>query len=84
MRVSDIDKEIPSALPIPSPLPPITPVNGEEEDYDEEEEEERDVVGGEMRVPSVTFTEEDEQSGEGGFCNLYLVLNIFINPINFI
>ena len=55
-RVSQVDKDIPEALPIPHPLPPISSVAGD----DEEEEEDERVV----RAPSVAFSDEEEDEGE--------------------
>ena len=48
VRVSDVDKEIPAELPSPSPLPPITSLEGGD---------------GEMKAPSVDFT-DDEGDGK--------------------
>ena len=53
-RVSQVDKDIPEALPIPHPLPPISSVAGD----DEEEEEDEGVV----RAPSVAFSDEEEEN----------------------
>ena len=56
-RVSQVDKDIPEALPIPHPPPPpISSVAGD----DEEEEEDEGVV----RAPSVAFSDEEEDEGE--------------------
>ncbi|RUS70178.1 hypothetical protein EGW08_022062 [Elysia chlorotica] len=38
-RVSQVDKEIPEALPVPNPLPPISSPHGGEEDEEEETRE---------------------------------------------
>ena len=52
-RVSQIDKEIPEALPIPHPLPPISSIQGDE-GYEEEEEEEEKKR--EIRALSLSVT----------------------------
>ncbi|KAK3735356.1 hypothetical protein RRG08_047638 [Elysia crispata] len=60
-RVSQIDKEIPEALPIPHPLPPISSIQGDEGYEEEEEEEERNR---EIRAPSVAFSDQDDNEEE--------------------
>ena len=58
-RVSQIDKEIPEALPIPHPLPPVSSIQGDE-GYEEEEEERKR----EIRAPSVAFSDQDDNEEE--------------------
>ena len=60
-RVSQIEKEIPEALPIPHPLPPISSIQGYEGYEEEEEEEERKR---EIRAPSVAFSNQDDNEEE--------------------
>ncbi|GFR87029.1 centrosome-associated protein CEP250-like isoform X1, partial [Elysia marginata] len=62
-RVSQVDKDIPEALPSPHPLPPISRVPGD--DGEEEEEEEEEGEGKEaVRAPSVAFSDEDGNEEE--------------------
>ncbi|KAK3782464.1 hypothetical protein RRG08_047630, partial [Elysia crispata] len=61
-RVSQIEKEIPEALPIPHPLPSISSIQGDE-GYEEEEEEEEERKR-EIRAPSVAFSDEDDNEEE--------------------